>query len=225
MMSEHGKMKVFPGDSVTFRANVNGIDVVATFNPVSDEVFDLSEQLKIFANSVSGDDLNFEDAEFVSQKIRFASHMGSDRLYNGSEKSAGHDIVLSRSDNVCIDGVPVRSLNDGYKMAAGETVTIKTDLQIEIPDGFFGAVISRSGLASKKGIHVLNSPGIIDSDYRGCVGVVLHNANREYYTILPGDRVAQLIIIPFLPVDFHRARGDELTETARGDGGFGSTGK
>lgn len=104
-----------------------------------------------------------------------------------------------------------------------ERVLIKTDLAIAMPVGYEGQVRPRSGLALKHGITVLNAPGTIDADYRGNVGVILINLSKEPFTINPGERVAQLVIAKHETANFKEV--DELTETKRGDGGFGSTGK
>ena len=102
------------------------------------------------------------------------------------------------------------------------TKTLPTGLSIELPEGYAALVCSRSGLAAKHGIQVLNAPGVIDSDYRGEIGVILHN-NSDYSVIFrAGDRIAQLMIVPVLSVDWVGV--DALGETDRGNGGFGSTG-
>ena len=100
---------------------------------------------------------------------------------------------------------------------------MKTDLFIELPGGYEAQVRPRSGLALKKGVTVLNTPGTIDADYRGEIGVILVNLSNEDFHIKSGDRIAQLVISRH-----ERAEWDEveiLSETARGSGGFGSTGK
>ena len=99
---------------------------------------------------------------------------------------------------------------------------IPTGLYVEIPDGYEAQVRPRSGLAYKSGVTVLNSPGTIDSDYRGEIGVILINLSDEFFTVKNGDRIAQMVISPVT-----RARVTEtelLSETKRGSGGFGSTG-
>lgn len=102
-------------------------------------------------------------------------------------------------------------------------VLIPTGLQMEIEPGYEGQVRSRSGLALKNGLTVLNSPGTVDSGYRGEVGIILYNATRETAYIQEGDRVAQMVIqaVPQLTIEEVE---DELSETQRGEGGFGSTG-
>ena len=96
-------------------------------------------------------------------------------------------------------------------------------LSFALPDGTFGAVVARSGLASKQGLRPANCLGVIDSDYRGECFVALHNDSSEERTVRHGDRVAQLVLLPFLPMEFEEV--DELPATVRGEGGFGSTGR
>lgn len=102
-----------------------------------------------------------------------------------------------------------------------ERKLIPTDLSIALPIGYEAQVRPRSGLALKHGLTVLNTPGTIDADYRGNVGVILVNLSTEPYTIQPGERVAQLVVAKHERVEFEET--DELSETARGTGGFGST--
>lgn len=110
---------------------------------------------------------------------------------------------------------------DEHLLVPQRPTLIKTGISMAIPDGFVGMVCSRSGLALKKGVFVLNAPGIIDSDYRGDVGVILFNALDTPMMIEKGDRIAQILFMPLsiLPM----VQVDELTETIRGTGGFGST--
>jgi dUTP pyrophosphatase len=107
-------------------------------------------------------------------------------------------------------------------IAPGERKNLPTSVHLEIPDGYAGLVCPRSGLAVKFGLTVLNSPGIIDAGYRGEVRVPLVNHGDITLTVNPGDRIAQLLILPALPVRFTPV--DVLGETDRGTGGFGSTG-
>ena len=107
-------------------------------------------------------------------------------------------------------------------LAPGERSALPTGVWLEIPVGYEGQVRPRSGLAARHGITLLNAPGTIDSDYRGEVKVILVNLSDESYTIRAGDRVAQLVIAPIHQVTFTAA---ELTESERGEGGFGSTGR
>ncbi|MBZ9652639.1 dUTP diphosphatase [Psychroflexus montanilacus] len=103
-----------------------------------------------------------------------------------------------------------------------ERCLVKTGLFLELPAGVEAQVRPRSGLALKKGITVLNSPGTIDADYRGEVGVILINLSKDKFSINPGDRIAQLVFAKHEQADFQVV--DSLSETDRGEGGFGSTG-
>lgn len=126
----------------------------------------------------------------------------------GSEFAAGSDL------RACMD-TPVT-------IAPGQTVMIHTGLAMEIPVGYAGLIYGRSGLASKRGLAPANKVGVVDADYRGEIMVALHNHGLEPQTIEHGERIAQLVVTPFLAVGF--AEVDDLTETMRGEGGFGSTG-
>lgn len=128
----------------------------------------------------------------------------------GSVKAAGYDLY---------------ACGDGYCEATiypHETFKVGTGLAMAIPDGYFGAIFARSGLATKQGLRPANCVGVVDSDYRGEVIVALHNDSNDPQTYHNGDRIAQLVIMPYLAVGFDES--DELDETERGDGGFGHTG-
>lgn len=112
---------------------------------------------------------------------------------------------------------------DELMLQPNETVKIGTGICVKIPEGYFGAVCARSGLATKKGLAPINAPGIIDEDYTGEVIVALHNFSTEHQTIKNGERIAQMIVMQYTSVDFWEV--PELAETKRGDGGFGSTGQ
>lgn len=105
---------------------------------------------------------------------------------------------------------------------AGQTTMVSTEIAIEIPFGNFGGIFARSGLATKQGLRPANCVGVIDSDYRGPVKVALHNDSNETRVVEKGERIAQLVIIPYTPVSINVV--DELSDTERGCGGFGSTG-
>ncbi|MDR2753432.1 MAG: dUTP diphosphatase [Oscillospiraceae bacterium] len=107
--------------------------------------------------------------------------------------------------------------------APGETKLVPTGLAIEIPAGYAGLIYARSGLASKRGLAPANKVGVVDADYRGEVMVALHNHSAATQKIEPGERIAQLVVTPFLTVRFEEA--EELDATVRGAGGFGSTGR
>ena len=102
------------------------------------------------------------------------------------------------------------------------TVKINTGIAMEIPKGYFGAVYARSGLSIKNGLRPANCVGVIDSDYRGEIIVALHNDSSEDYIINNGDRIAQIVITPYLTIEPNEVA--ELSDTERGEGGFGSTG-
>lgn len=120
-------------------------------------------------------------------------------------------------------GVDLRAnLDESVVLKPFERTLVKTGLFLEIPEGFEGQVRPRSGLALKKGITVLNSPGTIDADYRGEVGVILINFSQEDFTIEDGERIAQLVFCKVEQANWENV--EILTETHRGEGGFGSTG-
>ena len=128
----------------------------------------------------------------------------------GSEFAAGADLyALTGGETV--------------RFKPGETKMIHTGIAVEIPEGYAGLVYARSGIATKRGLAPANKVGVIDSDYRGEVMVSLHNHSNEEQEIADGERIAQLVIAPFLAAEFTEC--DELTDTQRGEGGFGSTGK
>ncbi|MBQ6789780.1 MAG: dUTP diphosphatase [Clostridia bacterium] len=127
----------------------------------------------------------------------------------GSASAAGADLYACTGESVTI--------------APGETKFIPTGIAVEIPEGYAGFIYARSGIACKRGLAPANKVGVIDSDYRGEVMVALHNHGTADASIDDGERVAQLVIAPYLTVDFTEA--DELCDTVRGEGGFGSTGK
>lgn len=127
----------------------------------------------------------------------------------GSEAAAGADLYAVTDGDVTF--------------LPGETKMIHTGLALEVPEGYAGLIYARSGLATKRGLAPANKVGVVDSDYRGEVMVALHNHSGKEQTIGAGERIAQLVITPFLKASFYEA--DELSDTARGAGGFGSTGK
>lgn len=112
-------------------------------------------------------------------------------------------------------------LDEPLIIKAGETIKVSTGLAIAIPDGYFGAIFARSGLSTKQGLRPANCVGVCDAPYRGEYIVALHNDSDEDRVVNPNDRIAQLIIMPYLEAQLNIV--DELTDTERGDGGFGST--
>ena len=139
------------------------------------------------------------------KKLRPGAHLPT----YGTEFSAGADLYACLEEPVVI--------------APGETKKIPTGLSMEIPIGCAGLIYARSGLGTKQGLAPANKVGVVDSDYRGEFMVFLHNHGSQTQTVSHGDRVAQLLVTPVFTPGFEEA--DELTDTARGTGGFGSTGK
>lgn len=127
----------------------------------------------------------------------------------GSEFAAGADLYA------CLD--------EAVTIEAGETKLIPTGIALSIPVGFAGLIYARSGLASKRGLAPANKVGVVDADYRGEVMVALHNHGKAAQTVEAGERVAQMVIAPFVTANF--ILSDELDDTVRGEGGFGSTGR
>ena len=120
-------------------------------------------------------------------------------------------------------GADLYALCDGdLTIPAGQTVLVHTGLAMEIPEGYAGLIYARSGLASKRGLAPANKVGVVDADYRGEIMVALHNHSLQAQTISSGERIAQLVVTPFLRVDFEESQ--DLSDTHRGSGGFGSTG-
>lgn len=126
----------------------------------------------------------------------------------GSEFSAGADLYSAEECDVTI--------------APGKATLIHTGIAAEIPEGYVGLIFARSGLATKRGLAPSNKVGVIDADYRGEIMVSLYNQSDIDQTVEAGERIAQMAIVPFLHAEFEEA--DELSDTVRGSGGFGSTG-
>ena len=127
----------------------------------------------------------------------------------GSQFSAGADLYYAGDEPLTIE--------------AGKTVLVHTGIAMEIPEGLVGLIFARSGLATKRSLAPANKVGVIDSDYRGEIMVALHNHSEVSQTIEARERVAQLVLVPYIAAAFEEA--DELDDTARGAGGFGSTGR
>lgn len=125
----------------------------------------------------------------------------------GSEFSAGADLY---------------SAMDDVTIGAGETMLIHTGIALELPTGYAGLIYARSGLATKRGLAPANKVGVVDCDYRGEIMVALHNHSNIPQTVASGERIAQLVITPYVVADFELT--DSLSDTVRGAGGFGSTG-
>ena len=128
----------------------------------------------------------------------------------GSEQAAGWDLYADLGANAYITLTP------------GEYRKISTGIAIALPQGTFGAVYPRSGMATKRGLILANGTGIIDSDYRGALIVALKNTSNELQIVEHGERIAQIVVTPYCPVIFNEV--DSIGTTARGEGGFGSSG-
>lgn len=126
----------------------------------------------------------------------------------GSAFAAGYDLYACLDEDVTVE--------------AGTVAKIGTGLSVEVPNGYFGGIFARSGLATKQGLRPANCVGVADSDYRGEYIVALYNDSDTAKTVRHGDRIAQLVILPYLECEFEER---ELSETERGSGGFGSTGR
>lgn len=127
----------------------------------------------------------------------------------GSTFAAGYDLFAD--------------VDEAIEIEPHKTAMVPTGLAMEIPEGYFGGIFARSGLASKEGLRPANCVGVVDADYRGEVKVALHNDGEVVRTVLPRQKVAQLVVVPFLSVEFDEV--EALSDTVRGVGGFGSTGK
>lgn len=127
----------------------------------------------------------------------------------GSEYSAGADLYA------LLDGA--------VEIKPHETTFIHTGISVEIPEGYCGLIFARSSMGAKRGLAPANKVGVIDADYRGEIMVALHNHSERIAIVEPGERIAQLAIVPFLKAEFEEA--DDLSQTVRGAGGFGSTGR
>ena len=125
----------------------------------------------------------------------------------GSEYAAGYDLYAN--------------LDEPIEIKPGQTVKIGTGLSFELPINTFAAIFARSGLATKQGLRPANCVGVCDADYRGEYIVAIHNDSDIHQIIHPGERIAQMILMPFISMDFKEV--DALTDTVRGEGGFGST--
>lgn len=170
--------------------------------------------------------------EKIGVKVKFSDEYvmddGSLPVYQ-TEQSAGFDLMVAKS----------KTGNDRYVIAPGQTLILPTGLHVEIPDGYAIQILPRSGTSFKTTLRIANAPGLIDSDYRGEIGIICHNAaspaisqqqilidyadDPNAITINAGDRIAQGILVPIFRAHFILV--DELSNTERGAGGFGSTGK
>lgn len=127
----------------------------------------------------------------------------------GSDYAAGYDLFAD--------------IDEAYTIEPGETKMIGTGIAIAVPEGYFGGIFARSGLFCKEGLRPANCVGVVDADYRGEVKVALHNDSNVLRTVEPAQKIAQLVVVPFLSLEFDEVVA--LSDTDRGEGGFGSTGK
>lgn len=133
------------------------------------------------------------------------------------------DLPLPSYETPQSAGMDLRAaVGHAIEIPPGGRALVPTGLKIALPEGFEAQIRPRSGLALKKGITLPNSPGTIDADYRGEVGVIILNTGTEIFTVERGDRIAQMIVTPVIQANWNEI--ESLDETARGDGGFGSTG-
>lgn len=138
-------------------------------------------------------------------------------------KKLSEKAILPSYESECAAGADLYACLDGeITINPHETVLIPTGIAMELPQGYAGLIYARSGLATKKGLAPANKVGVIDSDYRGEVKVALHNHSNTPQAVSSGERVAQLVITPYLTAKF--VERNELSQTVRGAGGFGSTG-
>ena len=143
-------------------------------------------------------------------KVRFKKLRENAKVPTRATKnSAGYDLYSTNDKVVYID--------------SEDTVEFKIGIAVELPDGYFGAVVARSGLSTRRGLRPANCFGVVDSDYRGEVRVFLHNDSSIIQCVEPGERIAQLILIPYQTMEFEEV--ENLDETERGENGIGSTGR
>ncbi|MGM9632207.1 MAG: dUTP diphosphatase [Eubacteriales bacterium] len=142
--------------------------------------------------------------------------------YNVKIKKLNENAVIPTYGSPYSAGADLYSAMDDTVIEPHTTTLVKTGIALELPVGFAGLIYARSGLASKRGLAPANKVGVVDCDYRGEVMVALHNHSNAPQTVAKGERIAQLVITPYIVADFEEA--DELSDTVRGEGGFGSTG-
>jgi len=137
-------------------------------------------------------------------------------------RKLANNAVIPASGSAQAAGYDLYSVCGRCVIPPHTTLKIPTGLAMSIPEGFFGAIFARSGIATKRGLRPANCVGVIDSDYRGEIIVALHNDTDQIQEIENGERIAQIVFMPCIPVSFYEV--DELDDTNRGGGGFGSTG-
>ena len=137
-------------------------------------------------------------------------------------KKISENAVIPSYGSASAAGADLYSAEEEIVIKPGETKLVHTGFAMEIPEGYVGLIYARSGIATKRGLAPANKVGVIDSDYRGEIMVSIYNHSSETQTIAAGERVAQIVITPYLTVNF--VESEELDDTLRGSGGFGSTG-
>lgn len=137
-------------------------------------------------------------------------------------KKLNENATMPTYGSACAAGADLYSCEGEITFLPGETKLVHTGIAMAIPEGYVGLIYARSGIATKRGLAPANKVGVIDSDYRGEIMVALHNHSNNTAKIDAKERVAQIVIAPYLTVNFTEA--DELDNTVRGEGGFGSTG-
>ena len=142
-------------------------------------------------------------------KVKIVNHSPFDLPSYATEFSAGMDLRANLSEPLVLGSL--------------ERAMVPTGLHIELPAGFEAQIRPRSGLAARNGISIVNSPGTVDADYRGEIKVILVNLSNEPFTVVPGERIAQMVVAKHEKVEWEAV--ETLDESARGSGGFGSTGK
>lgn len=175
------------------------------------------EELQGFSFRINYEELDYEKIakKIKTQTIKIKKLYPDAQIpFRGSEQAAGVDLYAYIKDG---DGRP-----SIVTVAPHYTKMLDTGIAIEIPDGYFGLIAARSGLATKQNLAPANKIGVIDSDYRASIKVALHNHGDMLQIIHDGDRIAQLIIMPYITPVFEEV--EELNETKRGEGGFGSSG-
>jgi dUTP pyrophosphatase len=148
-----------------------------------------------------------------------------DNISYSKDGDAGIDLRASGHFTICLDSDSKKEIiQNEYELQPGERILIKTGIEVEIPKGFWGNIRDRSGIAYKTGLHTL--AGVIDETYRGEIGVVMVNLGKNPYVIKKNDRIAQMVITPYIQAEIHHIKNtDALSNTSRGSGGFGSSGK
>ena len=139
-------------------------------------------------------------------------------------KKLNENAVVPTYGSACAAGADLYACEENaVTIEPGKTVLVHTGIAMAIPDGYVGLIYARSGLACKRGLAPANKVGVIDSDYRGEIMVALHNHSEVAQMVESGERIAQIVFTPYAAADFEVA--EELDDTARGEGGFGSTGR